>query len=138
MIKKRIYIQKYDWLVSCYIAVSHYDTDDILLDLWRIGCDEGNMYRAEEKLRENALNSGLTYTSNRNRESVMVTALSSDASEQFNTLTHEVCHVCAHIAREEDIDVHSEEFAYLVGDFSMALFPFVKSLLCDCCRTKKR
>lgn len=137
MIKCSAYIEKYDWWVYCFIAVSHYDVDEILACLSAIGCDGYTMLDAEMKLRENELNSGLTYSSRVNRASVMVTAIADSAEQQFNTFIHEICHVGCHIANASYIDKNTEEFAYLLGDFSMSLFPKVKGLLCDCCRSKK-
>jgi hypothetical protein len=137
MIRANIYIKKYDWVVHCFISVTHYANDEILANLMRIGCRGGVYADAKEKLNRGEINGGLTYTSYRTKQSVMVTSLAESAEEQFNTITHEVAHVCAHIAQECDIPFESEEFAYLVGDFSMALFPKVKDLLCECCRNKK-
>lgn len=136
MKRAKIYIDKYDWLVTAYIAITHYEADQILCDLRSIGCYGDTFLVADKKLNENELDSGLTYSSYKDRESVMVTALASSTKQQFNTITHEICHVCAHIAKEVGIDVYSEEFAYLVGDFSMELFPYIKNLLCNCCRKK--
>lgn len=137
MIKCSVYIDKYDWWVYCFIAVSHYDVNEILACLTACGCDSYTLFDADEKLRENALNSGLTYSSYSNRASVLVTAIADSAEEQFNTFTHEICHVCCHIANASYINKNDEEFAYLTGDLSMALFPKVKHLLCDCCRSKR-
>ena len=138
MIRTNIYLERYDWMVRCYIAVTHYACDDILATIRRMGC-RGKIYDdAKNNLCNGAINSGLTYTSFRKRESVMVTAIADSAKEQYNTLSHEIAHVCAHIAEGVGIDPSSEEYAYLVGDFSMALFPKVKRLLCDCCRQGKR
>lgn len=134
MIRTRIYIKRYDWLVTCYIAVTHYATEDILEDLRSIGCRGKNYQDAEAKLRKGEVNAGMTYTSYRNMESVMVTSIADSAAEQMNTITHEIAHVCAHIAYAMDIDMASEEYAYMVGDVSMAIFPKVNHLLCERCR----
>lgn len=136
MIKLRVHIKKYDWTVNCYIAVTHYNSDEIVLQLWNLGCDGETLLKAEHSLRENKLNTGLTYSSTVYRESIMVTSIAKDSAEQFNTLTHEIAHVCVHIANASYINKNSENFAYLIGDLSMALFPRIKHLLCDCCRDK--
>lgn len=137
MIKVNLYIDRYDWVVNCYISVTHYACEEILANLRRIEC-RGNVYLdAKEKLYSGELNGGLTYSSYRTRQSVMVTSIAESAKEQFNTITHEIAHVCAHIAEEIGISLASEEFAYLVGDLSMMLFPKIKGLLCDCCRKKR-
>ena len=136
MIRATIYIEQCDWVVDCYISVTHYACKEILANLRRIGC-RGRVYiNAKQKLNRGALNGGLTYTSYKDRHSVMVTSLAKSVKEQFNTITHEIAHVCAHIAEGVGINPASEEFAYLVGDFSMMLFPKIKGLLCECCRKK--
>lgn len=138
MIKAKIYVERYDWVVECYISVTHYACAEILASMKAIGCNGKTLQQAGRKLSSGEVNGGLTYTSNRARRSVMVTSLADSAAQQFNTITHEIAHVCAHIASREGIDPASEEFAYLVGDFSMEIFPKVKGLLCECCRKKMR
>ena len=54
--------------------------------------------RAEENLASGKLNTGLTFYSPRHREAVMVVALTSSASEFFNSLMHELSHLTAYIA----------------------------------------
>ena len=137
MIRTTIFIEKYDWVVQCFISVTHYAADDIVDTIEGIGCTGKTLRDAERKLRAGEINAGLTYTSYRDRHSVMVTSLADSAAEQFNTTTHEIAHVCAHIANVVGIDPASEEFAYLVGDLSMAIFPKIRKLLCDCCRKKR-
>ncbi len=136
MIRAKIYVERYDWVVDVYVSVTHYATEEILANLRLIGCRGVTYGKARRKLMSGELNGGLTYTNHRARRSVMVTSLAESAAEQFNTITHEIAHVCAHIASSEAINPASEDFAYLVGDFSMEIFPKVKGLLCECCRKK--
>lgn len=65
---------------------------------------------------------------------VIVTAQTESPDEFFNSLVHEICHCAIHIANVLYIDKNSEEFAYLMGDLNMTIFPHIKHLLCDCCR----
>lgn len=136
MIRAKIYVERYDWVVDVYVSVTHYACAEILANMRAIGCDGATLRRAGRKLSSGEINGGLTYTNHRARRSVMVTSLAESAAQQFNTITHEIAHVCAHIASAEGIDMASEKFAYLVGDFSMMLFPKVKRLLCECCKKK--
>lgn len=39
MIRQTIYIDKYDWIVHAYFYVSEYYTDEIMEQLWELGCD---------------------------------------------------------------------------------------------------
>ena len=95
MIRAKIYIEKYDWEVFCYISVTHYATNEILANLRRIGCKEDIYLSAKEKLNRGEINGGLTYTSYRTKQTVMVTSIADSAAEQLNTITHEIAHVCA-------------------------------------------
>lgn len=136
MVKVRVILDNYEWEVFCFFSVTFYDVDDIMEHLWEIGCDGDYAYKAYQNLSANKLNSGLTYSSSVRRKSVIVTAQTENSDEFFNSLTHEICHCAIHIANTLYIDKNTEEFAYLVGDLSMAIFPHVRKLLCECCKNK--
>lgn len=50
--------------------------------------------------------------------------------EEYNQLVAQL----GELANVLYIDKNSEEFAYLMGDLNMTIFPHIKHLLCDCCR----
>lgn len=137
MIRQKIKIEKYDWEIYAYYAISTYYIDEILEHLWEIGVDGENAKRAYEKLSKNKLDTGLCYSNFAKRKSIIVIAKTSSAEEFLNSLTHEASHACVHIASASYVDLKSEEYAYMVGDLCMAMFPKIKHLLCDCCRSKK-
>lgn len=137
MIKASIYIDKYNWWLHCYVAVTHYDSEEIILRLWDLGCNGDMLLGAENNLRKSEVNSGLTYSSYPRRETILITALTSSAKEFYNSIQHELCHACCHIANASYINKNDEEFAYLIGDVSMQIYPYIKNLLCDCCRKKQ-
>ena len=136
MIRQKIKIEKYDWEIYAYYAISTYYIDEILEHLWDIGVDGENAKRAYENLSENKLDTGLCYSNFAKRKSIIVIAKTSSAEEFFNSLTHEASHACVHIASASYVDLKSEEYAYMVGDLCMAMYPKIKHLLCDCCRNK--
>lgn len=138
MIRQRIYIENYDIVVYAYYAVSCYYAEEILDKLYSLGCRGSKYRKAESSLYAGKLDTGLTYYSNRQREAVMVIALTSSAAEFYNSLMHELSHLTAYIAKGERLSFTGEEIAYLEGDLARNMFPKVQPLLCDCCRNKVR
>ena len=137
MIRQKITLNKYhDWEIYAYYAVTTYYIDEILEHLWNIGIDGSNALNAYNNLSKNSLNSGLCYSNYAKKKTVIVVAKSSSAKEFLNSMTHEASHACTHVATALHIDLRSEEYAYMVGDLCMAMYPKIKHLLCDCCRNK--
>ena len=76
MIVQEFYIPRYgDWHVKVYYAVHTYWAKDIIANLYRIGCSGGFLKRAYRNLAEGRMNTGLTYSDYRRRETVMVISL---------------------------------------------------------------
>lgn len=137
MIRKTLYIRKYDWVLHCYFAVDCYYAHEIIAEMKHIGASPRILNSAFASMMKGKLNGGITYSNYDRRESVLVTELTSSASEFFNTFIHETGHLATHIALADGIDLEGEEVRYIHGDVSCALFPTCKGLLCDCCRKKK-
>lgn len=136
MIVQRFYIKKYDWVVTAYYAVTRYYVDEIMENLQRLCTECSFLKRAYRNLKRNSLNSGLTYSDYRKRESVMVVALASSAKQFHKALMHEIRHVQSHIATAYDIDEKSEEVCYLLDDIVGHTHDITAPLLCNCCRDK--
>lgn len=136
MIRQKLYIPKYDIIVYAYYATSGYYADEIVEKLLDIGCRGYILGRAYDNLSSGNLNTGLTYYNPQSKSAVMVIALSSTASEFFNSLLHELSHLTAYIAKHERLSFTGENIAYLEGELARDIFPKVKHLLCDCCRKK--
>lgn len=134
MIRVSLYISKYDWVVHCYFAVSCYYVYEILDVMKRVGAADKYLSKAYISLFDCKLNGGITYSNYTKRESVLVTELTSCASEFFDSILHETGHLATDIAIEEGLDLKGEEVRYIQGDIGRALFPYCKKLLCDCCR----
>lgn len=135
MITQTIYLSEYDWTVHCFYAVSDYYVDDIMTQLWEIGCDGEYARRAYENLSSGQLDTGLTYSNSMRRQTVMVVGKSSSAAEFFNSLLHELKHVEAHITKAFGLNPVGENIAYLCGELGREIYPNVSHLLCDCCRS---
>ena len=134
MIRQRFHIDRYYWNVTAYYAVTGYHINEIMSNLRRIGCNGEYMQMAEKNLRENKLNSGLTYSNYAMRETVMVVALASSAKDFHQALMHEVRHLQSHIATAFEIDEKSEEVCYLLDDIVGEIHSVVAPLICECCR----
>lgn len=136
MIVQQYYIERYDWVVTAYYAVTRYYIDDIILNLRRIDCDGDFLKQAYRNLRENKLNSGLTYSNYKKRETVKVVALASSAKQFHQALMHEVRHLQSHIATADRISEKGEEVCYLLDGIVGNIHDVTAPLLCNCCRKK--
>ena len=136
MIRHTFVIWEHSWTVRTYFAVTGYWADEILGHLFRLGADMDTMRSAAKNLRRGQFNTGLTYTSPWNRETVMVVALASSGAEFFNSLLHEMKHLEEQIGQVIGIDPKSEQAAYFRGGVAREVFPHIRHLLCDCCRKK--
>ena len=134
MFIQNIYLEDWDWYIRVYYAVDKYYTDDILDDLEYVGCSEYELVRAEDLLRSNEKNTGLTYTNIKNRYTVVVIGLTTSPEEFQNTFDHEKGHVAMHISSALDIDPFGEEFQYLTGEIGAKMFKIAKRFLCEHCR----
>ena len=134
MIVQDFYIKGYDWHVKVYYAVTTYWTEDIMRELQSIGCQGNSLRKAYMSLVSGHLNTGITYSNTRRRESVIVIALTSSPEEFQNSFDHEKGHLCRHISEAFGIDPYSEEEQYLSGEIGQRMFPVAKKFLCEHCR----
>lgn len=134
MIRQEIYIPKYDWRVRIYYAVTTYWTERIANDLWDIGCRGDSLAKAVRNLRSGDLNTGITYSNFRERETVMVISRTSSPEEFLNSWEHEKKHLARHIEQAYGIDPFGEEAAYLEGTIAQKMFPVARKFICEHCR----
>lgn len=137
MIRQELYIKEYDWWVTVYYAVTCYCISEIMDALYRVGCRGSYYFNAYRQMKECSLNTGITYSNNASRESVVVIALTSSADEFANSIAHENAHLAVHISDALGIDKASEEFCYLVGNTFQRMYTKCHHLLCRHCRKKK-
>lgn len=136
MIKQTFYIEEYDWRVYAYFAVDCYYVDEIMEHLFKLRCNGTTAKQAYQSLSSCKLDTGLTYTSNELRSTLMVIGLTSSAQEFFNSLFHELNHVEAHICKANNLDPYGEKRAYMLGELAMQMFPTIQPLLCTNCKVK--
>lgn len=136
MIVQDFILPRYRWRVRVYYAVTAYWTDCIIRDLMRIGCYGTKLRKAYVNLTRGGLDTGLTYSNRRTRESVMVIALTSSAAQFQNSLDHEKGHLIKHISVAFSLDPYGEEQQYLSGEIGQRMFPVARKFLCEHCRSK--
>lgn len=129
-------IEQHDWIVKAYIDTTSEDADVILDELQSIGADMDVMRKAYRNLRSGEKNTGLTYASPWNRETVVVVSRATSAEEYFNSIVHEIAHAGVYTCDALHIDLKSEQAAYFQGGLARDLYPCVKEFLCECCRHK--
>lgn len=132
MIRQEINLKQYDWHVIVYYEVTSVWKDKIMDDVMSIGIKGKDARTAGNVTKKSALNTGFTYSNLDERETVVVVCNGSNASQFFNSLIHELFHVVQHICEAKNIELYSEDAAYLMGDLSCEVYPKIKHLLCGC------
>lgn len=136
MIRQTIYLGNYDWTVTIYYAVTSVWSERILGELADMGCSDKDYNRARQNLESGNLNTGLTFSSARFHESLMVIGLTSSPEEFASTYDHEKGHLARQICQAFGINPYGEEAQYLAGDIGRKMFPVAKRFLCEHCRAK--
>lgn len=136
MIRVDVHIPKWGYEVSCFFAVTEYWVDDIMEELFFLQIDAENAKRAYDNLTSGELNAGLCFANPRQRKAIIVVAKASSASEFINSVSHENHHLASYVAKQFDLDPTGEGVAYFAGELMKEQFPYIKHLMCDCCRRK--
>lgn len=134
MIKRDLYIKKYDWQVYIFYRVTCYYTDEIIGLLKSIGCPEYKAREAYDNLMSCKLDTGVTYSNFRLRKSVMVISKTSSPEEFSNSIKHECRHLEDHIATAFRMPLGGEEVAYLAGYLGAKLYKDMQLFICNCHR----
>ncbi len=132
MIRQRIYVERYDWLVYCYFDCRADDADVILRILDEIGINDEQYARARSSLHRSVVNSGMTFSNIGKSVSVVVISHTSSPEQTLNTFSHELRHLADDIGLVNGIAVRGEEIAYLTGDIAMALASRLLEHVCEC------
>lgn len=132
MIRQDFYLDKEDWHVTVYYAVTHYDVGEIARAMLEAGAREKDVARAEENLSRGNPNTGLCYSGL--GRSVLVVSVASSPAQFINSLFHEVHHLTSHMAERIGYDLRGEEVCYLAGGIAARMYPVAKQFLCECRR----
>ena len=136
MISQVFYIPQHRWVFRVYIPMSCYWTDEILRHLWRLGASDEILYEAANNMQCGKQNNGLTYASDKDRETLVVVGQTTTAAELFNSVVHEIDHACMFTFPLLGITPGTEEASYFKGGLARDVFPIIQPYLCDCCRHK--
>lgn len=121
MIRQRVELHKYGWLVDIFYDVRPKNADEILDELWGLGCEQRHLYKAERLLRSGRANEGLTYSNPHERRSVIAIGHVTSPLELANSLLHECDHLQVAILKADGLRTDGEDAAYLMGDITEAI-----------------
>ena len=122
MIHQHCCIPSAKWCVDVFYDVRPNNADEILDELWDLGCAERYMYKAERLLRSGVSNEGLTYSNKQEHRTLIVITRASSVGEFISTTIHEVDHMVDHISQYYNIPYDSEENSYLIGDIAKTIY----------------
>jgi hypothetical protein len=105
-------------------------------ELWYLRIPADKAKRAYDNLSSQELNTGLCFANPELREAVIVVAKASEPSEFINSVSHENHHLASYVAKQFGLEPTGEEVAYFAGELMKEQFPYIKHLMCDCCRKK--
>lgn len=137
MIRQKIYLKNWDWLVKVFYIVTKPNAKEILKELEHIGCSGEELKRAENSLLSGSLDTGLTYTSFPLGESIVVIAKTSNGKEYTASLSHEFGHLANHIGLFYGLNLNGEEVRYISDELIEKSWSISRELVCDCCRGKE-
>ena len=131
MIVQDFHLDRWNWSVRVYYFVDELYYDLIYDDLVELHCT--NPEETIDRLMRAGYNSGLTFSSPKERASIIVIGKTTSPQEFQSTIDNEKGHLAIHIALFDDIDFISEDYQYLAGDIGKQTYPVAKYFLCDHC-----
>lgn len=127
-------LTKWNWRVRVFYVVDLIPIDFIIEELKGIGCNNSDIDAAISVLDNEEDNRGITFSNDKERESIIVIGETSCPAQFSNSFDHEKLHLAMHIARVDNINPFGEELAYLAGEIGFQTFPIAKRFLCEHCR----
>ena len=137
MVTQNIYVRDIGWSIRCYFDTTSEDAEEILDELWYLGCDVLTYRKAERNLLSGKKDTGLCYSNYARRETIFVISQTSSALEFINSWVHEMRHLIAHVTDVCKFKPLGENIAYFSGEVARQMFPKIKHFICDCCRSKQ-
>lgn len=133
MIRQFIYLPAYGWMIIVYYWAGRKDADEILQTMQRFACSDDTLRSAERNLRGKVMDTGLTYTNDSMRATVIVISESSSPGEFWNTMDHEKGHAVQHIGSALGLDYMGEAQQYLAGEIAKEMHPVARRFICESC-----
>ncbi|MDD6210545.1 MAG: hypothetical protein PUB21_08075 [Bacteroidales bacterium] len=132
MVVRDLNIDRAEWRVRIFYAVTCYHTEEIVGELAGVDCPEEIVKRVRGNLERCEMDTGFTYSNKGMRRTVMVIGLHSSPDEFLNSLSHELRHLADDMAGVLGLSPGGEEVAYLTGDIFGALSEDIRLFVCDC------
>ena len=126
-------LMKGKWQVVVWYKATIMDADEIMDDLVLAGCYGTDLKECKEAIWSDEPNIGLTFSESRKRRAVVVIGKATSEKEYANTISHEVGHLAVFIADAAGIDKKSEDFCYLIGEITQAMWNDAHRLTCPKC-----
>lgn len=134
MVKESVYLDSYNWKINIYFNFDCQYANEVLEELDELGISKRKLYKAEDDLSACLLNTGLTYSSYINKETIIVIGRTTSAKEFAKTYYHEVGHCATHISQYYHISPYGEEIRYIGQDIVDKSWDMAKKYLCECYR----
>ena len=128
------YIRDSNWCVRVYCLDESFDSRPILGDLKALNPKDKDLLVVKDMLQNEGLNWGFTFSSYKDRKTLMVIGPAESQKEYFGTINHESFHLAKHIAQCDGLDPFSEEVAYISGGIAGEIYDAFKDIVCLCCR----
>lgn len=120
-VRQQFKMDKFDWCITIYYTVSEDQKAEILNRLVEIGCDKRTLDSITNNLSKAKVDTGFTYSSFKDRCSIVVIHKASSVGEFINTFEHEKNHLEMHICEALEINPYSEEAAHMSGDLAQMI-----------------
>lgn len=134
MIKQRFTVKRRYWKVYAYYDIIKDNLDELIDALNKAKFRTSYIASAYAILEDNKKNCGFTYTNLQTKTTIIGITRTTSAEQFVNSFTHELLHLCTHIAKAYDININSEEICYISGDIAQEMFRSCHKLMCDDCR----
>lgn len=122
---KRYYIDlNKQWAIIFAYDIELLDLDEVANWLEALGASDEDVRRASYTIL--CWNTGFTFTSGKQKMSVVCISRSSSVEEFMNTLSHELDHVQEAVCKYYDIELGTERAAYVQGDIMAQLVHAVR------------
>lgn len=130
MIQTGFHIGNRDWWIMAYIDINGVnDIREVYESLLSVGFPD---YKARKVcMTLSKPNTGYTYTDYDGKYTLVFVSKTTDYSQMFDSITHELRHVTEHIGSYYGVDPKGEEAAYLAGEIGRLLYPAAAYALCD-------
>lgn len=136
MIEQGFYVEKeipQRWWVMVLCGVeSDKDLDRAFGSILSTGAGRERAEKAREVLAQP--NSGYIFTDSARCFSLIIISHATKYSELFNTVTHEICHLTAHICERFGYQPDGEKAAYIQGEIGEGMYPLVVAAVCPKCK----